>query len=326
MIIAALLLPPLVCLAVGMFDPSSGISLSLALLPLLTAEVSIGSEKSISVAKLIFLVIIAVWLLTREMKSLPRPPLLPHWLAYIFALLVSSLVNGLKFPLLWHFAESIVIFAVFIAVTEIIQNDRQRRKMLHLLATSGTIVIFLWLIQKGFMYWSNIEIPLVLRVGITQLTSMQNSSTLAQPNYFAAYCLLLSSIFFSLAVGKPRLKKLAAILAGIGVWIILFWLSSAGAALSLIVAFIIGGVLFNHKLLKILALSSLVALTLFIISNLFFQSSSPSFLILERNSFLVREYALKIGYRAWVDNPLFGAGPGTFEKEFLRSEQSYPGP
>ncbi len=326
LIYLALLAPPLVCLVIGMLDPAAGITLGLAILPLLTVEVAIAPERSVSVAKLIFLIIIAIWLFTRKLKSFPVFPLLPHWIIYIFALFISSSINGLTFPILWNLAESVIIFLVFVAVTEIIQNDEQREKVLHLLAISGSMVIILWLVQKGLYHWGTLEIPLVLRVGIVQLTSMRNSSTLAQPNYFAAYCILLGSIFFSLAVGKARHEKLGIAPAGIGIWTIPLWLTSAGAIISLAIVLTAGGILFRHNSLKFSALIGLLILATVIGTNLFSQSSIFSSLAPESNSILVRKYAIKLGYRAWLDNPLFGSGPGTFENEFLRAEKSYSGP
>ena len=114
-------------------------------------------------------------------------------------------------------------------------------------------------------------------------------------------------------------------LTGIGIWLIPLFTSSAGGVLSLAIALIVGGILFNYNSLKFLALISLFILAVFIGANFFYQSSSSA-LVLERNSFLIREQAIKMGYRAWLDNPLFGSGPGTFEEEYLRVEKFYPGP
>ncbi len=322
----ALLTPPIACLIIGVMSPSAGIGLGLAILPLLTVEVAIEAERSISVAKLTLLTIIAIWIFSRRLKPFSNPPIILHWVIFLSALLVSSIFNGLSFPILWHLAESVIALLIFVAITEIIRDETERHTLLYLLALSGSIVIMLWFIQKGFLYWGSIEIPLVLRVGISQSTSIRNSSTLAQPNYFGAYCILLGSIYFSLIINKSKLIRIGLATAGIITWLIPIWVGSTGTMVSLVVAIIAGGIIFPYKPLKASSLLVIFLLAATISGAIFFQNHNFSSLKIDSNSVVIRKYAFLMGYRSWLDNPLLGTGPGTFEEEFIRAESNYTGP
>ncbi|MFP6888466.1 MAG: O-antigen ligase family protein [Nitrospinota bacterium] len=317
----ALLLPPIGCLAMGLWRPAWGMVLGAGILATLTVEVSAGSEVSVSAAKLTLLAMVLLGALNAKKIFRNPPPLLVPWLAYLGASAVSGVLAGMPMGAVWSVGEAGVIFLVFAAAAGIIRDDASRRSLSWVLALAGALVAALWLLQVGIGSWAGVQLPLAVRVGVEKGPSFYRGSVFAHQNFLAAFFLLTGGIFFALLPRSGKGGKNFLMAGGLITWAILFMLGSIGALVGLCGAVLLGAILFGNRWQKYAARIGLVSLIAIVAATTLNSSDWNKSLRLTPDSVQVRVYAIRLGLRSWMAHPVFGSGPGSFEKEVLRLEK-----
>jgi O-antigen ligase len=322
LILTVLLLPPFVCLLVGLRNPSAGIALGMGILPLLTVEMVVSGGRSISVAKLTMTAMLLSWALNRDWGQSFKFPLLSAWIAFLAVSLISVIFGIASTGSIWAVAEIVIPLLLFVAVYELFRNKKTIRELVMVMAVSGVAVIGLWIIQKGFATFSSVNIPMLLRVGFEQKTSEYMASTLAQPNYFAAYCILVGSMMVGLGTSVTGKTRFAYYAGGAVSWFCLLWVGSMGAIIGILSAFFLSiPIIMNDMKKKALAVCVLVAFGLIIWGSVENAGRFEKFQITD-GSIAPRKYALKLGLMSWYENPILGSGLGTFEDEAIRIERT----
>lgn len=315
-----LFIPPLLCLGVGLYCPVWGVSLGMGILPLITNEISVGGGRSLSSTKLTIAVLILLWFIKAEKKFEGQRGLLVLWGAYFAVSIISILVSGVSLEKFWALGEVTAVFFVFLSVSSFIKDDLSRDFFLVVIGTGGAVAIVLWFLQVGLLEWAGVYLPLAYRSGLEEGSSFFRGSFLAHQNLFGAYCILLGGVYFSLSVKTSGSLKIILMIAGVISWSLLMGLGSLGSIAGTVVAIYVGIFICGSKLQKnaVTVVLVLVLAVLGVKSMISKDASSKNGI---ENSFIIRAYALKQGFRAWLSNPLLGSGPGSFEAEILRVEK-----
>ena len=326
LILTALLLPPFVCLIIGLVNPSAGFSLGMGILPLLTVEMAVSGGRSISVAKLTMAAMLLIWILSRERGRSIKPPLLSAWIAFLAVSLISVVFGNASIGSIWAIAEVIIPFLLFIAVDELFRNKESTRELVTIMVIAGATVIGLWVVQRGFAVFTDINVPMLIRFGIEQKTPEYMASTLAQPNYFAAYCILVGSMMMGIGASLRGKSRYAYYVGGAIAWFCLLWIGSMGAIIGILTAFLLGvSIIINEKKKKALIVGVLAISGLIVWGSIVSPRRFEKIQITD-GSIVPRKYALNLGLRSWYENPIWGSGIGTFEDEVARIERTFSGP